>query len=121
MRHRIFELHHGVSLLGLKPQDLVVLYFSYVLGLQVFGALFSGRSRVLFAALFILLTFKMWQRLRDKLPDKFFAHLMRWLSEAEVYAPTPDVHAVPLIVDPERVLPTGLQQQARRLEQPSAS
>ncbi len=100
MRHRVYHLTHGVSLLGLRPQDFIVILFSVLIGLNVFGALFPGRWRLVFAGAFIFLTFKGWQALRDQLPNKFFLHLFRWLSEPEVYRVRPDYRAIPLVVDP---------------------
>jgi hypothetical protein len=103
MTHRLYKLTHGVSLLGLKPQDLVILYLAYMLGFQLLGPLFPGRGRVVFAVVFILIVFKLWQALRDKLPEKFFQHLAMWLSEPEVYRAGPDHQALPLMVDPVKV------------------
>lgn len=110
MHHRVYKLTHGVSLLSLRPQDIVVLLFSIILGLNVVGALFPGRLRLVVAGAFIFLVFKVWQGLRDRLPDKFFLHLFRWLSEPEVYRVRPDNRAIPLVVDPtalRRPAPSG--------------
>ena len=101
MHHRVYKLTHGVSLLGLRPQDFVVILFSVIIGLNVLGALFPGYLRLVVAAAFIFLTFKVWQSLRDRLPEHYFSHLFRWLSEPEVYRPSPDLRAIPLIVDPK--------------------
>ena len=103
MRHRVYHLTHGVSLLGLRPQDFVVILFSVLIGLNVLGALFPGRWRLVFAGVFIFLTFKGWQVLRDRLPNKFFLHLFRWLSEPEVFKVRPDFRAIPLVVNPVSV------------------
>lgn len=98
MYHRVYTLTHGISLLGLRPQDLIVIFFSFTLGLNVIGALFPGYLRLVAAAAFILLTFKVWQSLRDRMPDKYLLHLFRWLSEPEVYRASPDCSATPLIL-----------------------
>lgn len=112
MVHRLYKLDHGVSLLGLKPQDLIVLYGAFMVGFQLLGGIFPGRLRIVFAVLFIFVVFKLWQALRDRLPEKFFLHLALWLSEPEVYRPTPEQRALPLVVDPVRI------DAARRVEVP---
>ena len=112
MRHRVYHLTHGVSLLGLRPQDFIVILFSVLIGLNILGALFPGRWRLVSAGAFIFLTFKGWQALRDRLPNKFFLHFFRWLSEPEVYRACPDYRAIPLVVDPVVV------QQKRKLSTP---
>lgn len=101
MQHRLFKLSHGLSLLGLRPQDLVILFVGFLLGLQVLGGLFPGRLRIVFAAAFIFVTFRAWQGVRDKVPDKFLLHLLGWLSEPDAYRIQPDTHAIPLVVDPQ--------------------
>ena len=103
MYHRVYQLTHGVSLLGLRPQDFAVILFSFVVGLNVIGALFPGYLRLVIAAAFIFLTFKVWQSLRDRVPDKYLLHLFRWLSEPEVYRAGPDFRAIPLEVNPKTV------------------
>jgi hypothetical protein len=103
MSHPIYKLTHRLSLLGIQPQDLIVLVFTFNIGLQVLGALFPGRLRVVFAVIFIVVTFRAWQAVRDKVPDKFFLHLFVWLSEADVYRIRPQTAAIPLVVDPARV------------------
>lgn len=103
MVHRLYKLDHGVSLLGLKPQDLILLYAAFMIGFQLLGGLFPGRWRIVFAVLFVFIAFKLWQALRDRLPEKFFSHLALWLSEPEVYHPTPEQRALPLVVDPVRI------------------
>ena len=103
MYHRVYTLTHGVSLLGLRPQDFVVILFSFIVGLNVIGALFPGYLRLVIAAAFIFLTFKVWQSLRDRVPDKYLLHLFRWLSEPEVYRAGADFKAIPLEVDPSTV------------------
>jgi hypothetical protein len=112
MVHRLYKLDHGVSLLGLKPQDMIVLYGAFMIGFQLLGGLFPGRFRIVFAVLFVFMVFKLWQALRDRLPEKFFLHLALWLSEPEVYRPTPERQALPLVVDPVRIAA------ARRVEAP---
>lgn len=103
MNHRIYKLTHRVSLMGFRPQDMIVLYVSYMLGFQIIGSAFPGRGRILFAIVFIVITFQAWQLIRDKLPDRFFAHLFLWLSEPEIHHAGADTHAIPLVVDPERI------------------
>ena len=100
MYHRVYTLTHGVSQLGLRPQDFVVILFSFTIGLNVIGAFFEGFLRLIVAAAFIFLTFKVWQSLRDRMPDKYLLHLFRWLSEPEVYRVSPDVRAIPLLIKP---------------------
>lgn len=103
MRHRVYRTTHGVSFMGFKPEDFVVLLLSVSLGLNVLGALFPGRWRLIFAVAFVFIGFRGWRRVRDKVPDKFLAHLGLWLSEPEVYRVGRDMEPVPLVVDPQAV------------------
>ena len=90
--------------MGFRPEDFLVLFLSVSLGLNVLGALFPGRLRLLFAVAFVFLVFRAWRRVRDKVPDKFLRHLALWLSEPEVFRTGRDLRPVPLVVDPEWVL-----------------
>ena len=100
MYHRVYTLTHGVSQLGLRPQDFVVILFGFTIGLNVIGAFFEGYLRLVVAAAFLFLTFKVWQSLRDRMPDKYLIHLFRWLSEPEVFRASPDSRAIPLLIKP---------------------
>ena len=100
MLHPLYKVSHRLSLLGIQPQDLVVLLIAFNVGLQLLGVFFPGRLRILFALVFIVVLFRAWQLIRDRLPDKFFRHLFLWLSEADVYRARPALRAIPLLVDP---------------------
>ena len=107
MYHRVYTLTHGVSQLGLRPQDVVVLLFAFTIGLKVIGAFFPGYLRLVAAAAFIVLTFRAWQSLGGRMPDRYLLHLFRWLSEPEVYRAGPDVRAIPLLVKPRALKRTN--------------
>jgi hypothetical protein len=104
VRHRIYQLSHGVSFMGFRPEDFLVLFLSISLSLNVLGALFPGRLKLLVATLVGILTLRAWRRARDKMPEKFLWHLALWLSEPEVLRVGRDLRPVPLVVNPAQVV-----------------
>jgi len=98
LRHRVFRLKSNVSLLGLELTDWLVVLVSWLVLKQGLSDLLGSRLSLLAAALGTFLVFKLWQRVKDRMPGKFAPHLMTWLTEADVYRSVPDLENTPLVV-----------------------
>ena len=101
VRHRVFRLKSRVSVLGLELSDWVVVLVSWLSLKQTLTPSLGDRLSLLIAAIGTFLVFKLWQRVKDVMPDKYPSHLMTWLTEADVYRLSPDLKNVPLVVYPE--------------------
>ena len=101
LRHRVYRLKTSVSLLGLELSDWVVLLLSWLSFKQSLTGLLGSRLSLLGAIIGTFLAFKLWQRIKDTMPDKFAVHLMTWLSEADSYRLYPDLKGSPFIVNVE--------------------
>lgn len=87
--------------MGLELTDWFVILFSWLTLKQSFTILLGERLSLLLAVLGTFILFRIWQRLKDKTPDKFVPHLMNWLSEADSYSLLPDTVNAPLTVKPQ--------------------
>lgn len=101
MRHRVYRLRSKVSLLGLELSDWFVILLGWLVCKQFFGSFLGTRVSLLTAIVATFLVFKVWQRIKDNVPEKCAVHLAGWLSEADVYRVGPDTKNVPLVVHPE--------------------
>ena len=101
VRHRVFRLKSKVSLLGLELTDWVVVLVSWLILKQILAAPLGDRLSLLIAAIGTFLVFRLWQKVKDVMPEKYPMHLMTWLTEADVYRLSPDLKNVPLVVYPE--------------------
>lgn len=101
LRHRIFRLKSKVSLLGLELTDWVVVLVSWLVLKQGLSGLLGDRLSLLIAATCTFAVFRLWQRIKDVMPDRYAFHLIAWLIEADVYRLSPDFKNAPLIVQPE--------------------
>ncbi len=104
MRHKVYRLGAKLSIMGLEIPDLMVLFSTWMVSLQVLGAFVHPRARFLFACLVTFIVLKVWQGVKDKVPDKFGGHLMSWITETETYSVAPDTEQHPLVVDYAKVL-----------------
>jgi hypothetical protein len=104
MRHKVFRLNSKLSIMGLEMTDLMVLFATWMVSLQILGSFIHPRARLIFACIVTIVALKLWQRVKDKVPDKFGSHLMSWITETETYTVAPDTEQHPLIVDYARVL-----------------
>ena len=101
VRHRVFRLKSKVSVLGLEFTDWVVVLLSWLILKQLLATPLGDRLSLLVAAIGTFLVFRLWQKVKDVMPDKYPLHLMAWLTEADVYRLSPDLKNVPLVVYPE--------------------
>jgi hypothetical protein len=104
MRHKVFRLNSKLSIMGLEMTDLMVLFATWMVSLQILGSFIHPRARLIFACIVTIVALKLWQRVKDKVPDKFGSHLMSWITETETYTVAPDTEQHPLIVDHAKVL-----------------
>ncbi len=100
LRHRVYRLKSKVSLLGLELIDWFVILVSWLLFKQGMTAPLGSRLSLLVAAIGTFLVFRLWQRVKDNVPERYAAHLMAWLTEADVYRLGPDIYNAPLIIRP---------------------
>ena len=100
-RHRIFRLKSRVSVLGLELVDWVVILVCWLVLKQTLTIPLGDRLSLLVAAIGTFLLFRLWQQVKDVMPDKYPSHLTTWLTEADVYRLSPDLKNAPLIVHPE--------------------
>lgn len=98
LRHRVYRLKTKVSLLGLELADWFVILLSWLLLKQGLNALVGERLSLLAAAIGTFLVFRLWQGLKDKVPEKFVLHLISWFAEADSYRLYPDFKTGPLTV-----------------------
>ena len=101
LRHRVFRLKSRVSVLGLELTDWVVILVSWLILKQTSTTLLGDRLSFLIAIIGTFLVFRLWQKVKDTMPDKYPFHLIGWLTEADVYRLSPDLKNVPLVVYPE--------------------
>ena len=101
LRHRIFRLKSKVSLLGLELTDWVIVLVSWLVLKQGLSDPLGDRLSLLVAALGTFIAFRLWQQVKDVMPDKYPFHLMSWLTEADIYRLSPDLKNAPLLVHPE--------------------
>ncbi len=99
MRHKVYRLGAKLSIMGLEIPDLMVLFSTWMVSLQLLGAFVHPRARFLFACLVTFIVLKVWQGVKDKVPDKFGGHIMSWITETETYSVAPDTEQHPLVVD----------------------
>ena len=98
MRHRVYRLGGRVSLLGLELADWFIILIAWLALKQLAGPL-GSRLSLFIAGVGTFLAFRLWQRVKDAVPERFAAHLMVWMIEADVYCLGPDIHNAPLIVE----------------------
>lgn len=115
MRHRVYRLKNKVSLMGLELTDWFVVLLSWLVFKQILGSLLGARLGLLVAIIGTFLVFKVWQRVKDTIPDQYFLHLMAWLTEADVYCLKPDRKNVPLVVYPEALKTLSLEDNQKTL------
>lgn len=106
LRHRVYRLKSRLSLLGLELADWFVILAAWFALKQLAGT-WGGRASLLIAALGTWLALRLWQRVKDAVPERFAAHLLAWLSEADVYRLGPDLEGAPLVVAPELEVARG--------------
>ena len=87
--------------MGLELTDWFVILLSWLVCKQFFSSFLGVRTSLLTAIIATFLVFKVWQRIKDNVPDKYASHLAGWLSEADIYRVGPDTKNVPLVVHPE--------------------
>ncbi len=87
--------------MGLELTDWFVILLSWLVCKQFFSSFLGVRISLLTAIIATFLVFKVWQRIKDHVPDKYASHLAGWLSEADIYCVGPDTKNVPLVVHPE--------------------
>jgi len=103
-RHRLFTLETTLSLMGLEVDDWIVVLGGWTLALQLAGFMLPPRPRLLIATLVAGIGFLVYRRLKDRVPQKFFRHLLTYLTEADTYRAFPDVHNLcPVISMPGRI------------------
>ncbi len=94
----MFRLDTALSLMGLEVDDWVVILASWTLALQAFGLVLAPRPRLLFATVVAGVGFLLYRRLKDRVPRRFFRHLMGYLKEADTYRAIADTQNVPSVV-----------------------
>ena len=87
--------------MGLELTDWFVVLLSWLVCKQFFSSFLGVRISLLTAIIATFLVFKVWQRIKDNVPDKYASHLVSWLTEADIYRTGPDTKNVPLVVHPE--------------------
>jgi hypothetical protein len=85
--------------MGLEVTDLFILIAAWMFNLQVLGDFVHPRAKFLFAGVVTFIILKIWQSVKDKVPDQFGSHIMDWITETEVYSVAPDAEQHPLIVN----------------------
>jgi hypothetical protein len=100
LRHRVYHLRSRVSLLGLELADWLVLLMSWLALKQGLVGVLGERFSLLAALLGTWTVLRLWQRVKDRVPERFAMHLMTWLGEADSYRLGPDLRGCPLVVRP---------------------
>lgn len=101
--HRLYRQVDGsLSILGLEVDDLFVATGGFMLLAHVARAIghWLGwiRLQLIFSLGATALVFWGWRRLKERLPRRFFPHLVRYLTEGDAYIVTPDTETVPYIL-----------------------
>jgi len=113
-RHRLFKLETALSLMGLEVDDWIIIVGSWTLILQVFGLILTPRPRLLAATFMAGITFLIHRHLKDRVPQRFARHLLRYLTEADTYRVTADVHNLPHVVETHSTARQGANVRAAR-------
>lgn len=99
MKRRIFKLKTPFTLLGLDPVDWGILFATFVLSLNFFKNTLGQRTALLISIVATASVYFAWHLVKDRVPENFANHFIRWLGEPEVYKVVPDTKNIPLLVD----------------------
>jgi hypothetical protein len=103
MRRRIYKLKTTFTILGMDAVDWAMIIGTFAVTVNVFQSVLGGRSALLLSLICTALVYFTWHLLKDRVPENFSTHLIRWLAEPEVYKVVPDLQNVPLVVDFDEV------------------
>jgi hypothetical protein len=103
MRRRIYKLKTTFTILGMDAVDWAMIIGTFAVTVNVFQSVLGGRSALLLSLICTALVYFSWHLLKDRVPENFSTHLIRWLAEPEVYKVVPDLQNVPLVVDFEEI------------------
>ena len=103
MRHRerVYKLGTALSIFGFQLSDLGILFAVWTVTFQGLTSGMEPRLRLLTTVIVVFIFSRVWISIRDKLPDKFFMHLLNWVSEADIYSVKSDRFNLPLVVNPK--------------------
>jgi hypothetical protein len=103
MRRRIYKLKTTFTILGMDAVDWAMIIGTFAVTVNLFQSVLGGRSALLLSLICTALVYFSWHLLKDRVPENFSTHLIRWLAEPEVYKVVPDLQNVPLVVDFEEI------------------
>jgi hypothetical protein len=99
MKRRIYKLKTTFTLLGMEAGDWAIIFGTFVVTLNVFQNTLGSRLALFLSVVCTAIVYFIWHFVKDKVPEKFSAHLFGWLGEPEIYKVVPDTKNVPLVVD----------------------
>jgi len=100
-KERVYKLGTALSIFGFQLSDLGILFAVWTVTFQGLTSGMEPRLRLLTTVIVVFIFSRLWISVRDKLPDKFFLHLLNWISEADIYRIAPDRFNLPLVVNPK--------------------
>jgi hypothetical protein len=103
MKRRIYKLNTTFTLLGMDAADWAIIFGTFIVTLNLFNSTLGNRASLLISVICTALSYFVWHLVKDKVPEKFSTHLLKWLAEPEVYKIVPDTKNVPLVVNFEEV------------------
>jgi hypothetical protein len=106
MKRRIYKLKSEFTILGLGVTDWAILFGTFIFTINFFRPL-GGRMSLVLCLVCTAAVYLGWNLIKDNVPDKFMNHLVKWLSEPEVYKVVPDTKNVPLVINLDNLQQTA--------------
>lgn len=116
MKHRIYNLTGGQTVLGIEMSDIAIGIFTWLIGNFLYGEILHPRLAMIATILTIAGVVTCWRLFKDRLPPGFFRHFMPWVTEANVYRIGIDRTHRPAVVDHRRVLAHLQEERSLRKE-----